>query len=105
MSTPLLRMVCLTLQSLSVGSLHRPPSASRSGPSSRRTGNDINPCSLTQPCRGFTAAIAQVIAGGEVIALDSAAYGPVTITQSVSIIGPAGVYVGISVIPPTNTVA
>src|SRR5512141_2377174 len=61
-------------------------------------GNDANPCSRALPCRSFGAAILQVIVGGEVIALDSAAYGPVVITQSVSIIGPAGVYVGISVI-------
>ena len=67
-------------------------------------GFDTDPCSLAKPCRSFGAAIAQVIVGGEVIALDSAAYGPVSISQSVSIIGPAGVYVGISVIPPTNTV-
>jgi len=59
-------------------------------------GNDANVCSLTQPCRGFAAAITQTISGGEVIALDSAGYGPVTITQSVSIIAPAGVYAGIS---------
>jgi len=67
-------------------------------------GNDANPCSLALPCRGFNAAIAQVVSGGEVIVLDSAGYGPMAITQSVSIIAPAGVYAGISVITPTNTV-
>jgi hypothetical protein len=60
-------------------------------------GSDANPCSLTLPCRGFAAAVSQTNAGGEVIVLDSAGYGPVTITQSVSIIAPAGVYAGISV--------
>jgi len=67
-------------------------------------GNDANPCSLALPCRAFSFAIAKVVDGGEVIALDSAAYGPVTISQSVSIIGSAGAYVGLSVIAPTNTV-
>jgi hypothetical protein len=67
-------------------------------------GNDANPCSLASPCRSFGAAIAQVIAGGEVIVLDSAGYGPTVITQSVSIIAPAGVYAGISVISPANTI-
>jgi hypothetical protein len=67
-------------------------------------GNDANPCSLALPCRAFSFAIAQVIPGGEVIVLDSAGYGPVTITQSVSLIAPAGMYAGISVIPPANTV-
>jgi len=60
-------------------------------------GNDANPCSIVSPCRAFAAAIAQTIAGGEVIVLDSAGYGPVTISQSVSIIAPAGVYAGITV--------
>jgi Right handed beta helix region len=61
------------------------------------TGNDANPCSLMLPCRAFAAAITLTIPGGEVIVLDSAGYGPVIITQSVSIIAPAGVYAGISV--------
>src|SRR3981189_196245 len=49
------------------------------------------------PCRGFARAITQTSAGGEVIVLDSAGYGPVTVTQSVSITSPPGVYAGISV--------
>ena len=61
------------------------------------SGNDANVCSLTLPCRGFAAAVAQTTAGGEVIVLDSGGYGPVTITQSVSLIAPAGVYGGITV--------
>ena len=61
-------------------------------------GNDANPCSLVQPCRTFGAAITQTSAGGEVIVLDSAGYGAVTITKSVSIIAPAGIYAGISVL-------
>jgi hypothetical protein len=60
-------------------------------------GSDVNPCSLLLPCRTFGAAITQAIAGGEVIVLDSAGYGPVVITQSVSITAPVGVYAGISV--------
>jgi len=61
------------------------------------TGNDTAPCSLTQPCRGFARAITQTNSGGEVIVLDSAGYGPVTITKSVSLIAPGGVYAGITV--------
>ncbi len=59
-------------------------------------GSDLNPCSLSQPCRSFLFAIAQTAPGGEVIVLDSAGYGPVTISQSVSIIAPPGVYAGIT---------
>lgn len=61
------------------------------------TGNDANPCSLTLPCRGFAAAVGAVGAGGEVIVLDSAGYGPFTVAKSVSIIAPAGVYAGVTV--------
>ena len=60
-------------------------------------GSDAFGCTLTQPCRSFAAAIAKTSANGEVIVLDSAGYGPVTITKSVSIIAPAGVYAGVSV--------
>lgn len=66
------------------------------------TGNDANPCSIAAPCRGFAAALAQTTAGGEVIVLDSAGYGIVTISQPVSIIAPSGVYAGISVSAATD---
>ena len=60
-------------------------------------GNDLNACSLAAPCRSFAAAIAQTSTGGEVIVLESAGYGAVTITKSVSLIAPPGIYAGISV--------
>ena len=60
-------------------------------------GTDANSCSITAPCRSFAAAVAQTLAGGEVIVQDSAGYGPVTVAQSVSITAPPGVYAGISV--------
>jgi hypothetical protein len=60
-------------------------------------GNDANACSIGAPCRGFAAALAQTATNGEVIVLDSAGYGPATITQAVSIEAPTGIYAGISV--------
>jgi hypothetical protein len=60
-------------------------------------GSDVNPCTLASPCRSFGAAIAQTSSGGEVIVLDSAGYGPVVISQAVSIIAPTGVYAGVTV--------
>ena len=54
-------------------------------------------CSITKPCRAFSEAIGVTNSGGEVIVLDSAGYGPVTINQSVSLIAPAGAYAGITV--------
>jgi len=61
------------------------------------TGVDTNPCTITAPCRGFATAVSKTNPDGEVIVLDSAGYGPVTVAQSVSIIAPPGVYGGISV--------
>jgi len=60
-------------------------------------GNDANDCSLAFPCRTFDRAITVVAAGGEVVILDTAGYGPFTIGKSVKVIGPSGVYGGISV--------
>jgi parallel beta helix pectate lyase-like protein len=59
-------------------------------------GNDANPGSITSPKRSFTSALTVTDAGGEIVVLDSAGYGPVTISQSVSIIAPPGVYAGIT---------
>jgi len=61
------------------------------------SGVDNPTCSVVAPCREFAAAVTATLPGGEVVALDSAGYGTVTITQSVSIIAPPGVYAGISV--------
>lgn len=61
------------------------------------TGSDLSPsCSLTAPCRSFGAALLQTLANGEIIVLDSAGYGPVTIDKAVSIIAPLGVYAGVT---------
>jgi len=61
------------------------------------SGDDTNPCTFAQPCRAFAAAIAQTSDGGEIVVLDSAGYGPVAITQSVSIIAAPGVFAGVTV--------
>jgi hypothetical protein len=63
------------------------------------TGSDANTgnnCAFTTPCRGFAAAMTVVDAGGEVVALDAAGYGVVTITKSVSIVANPGFYAGIA---------
>jgi hypothetical protein len=67
-------------------------------------GNDTNPCTNALPCRSFGHAIGQTNAGGEIVVLDSAGYGRVTINKSVTIVAPPGVYAGISVFPGTNGV-
>ena len=75
-------------------------------------GNDANTafnCSLVAPCRSFNAAISVTDPGGELVILDTAGYGPMTIGKSIKVIGPSGVYGGISVLggvgppPPPTT--
>ena len=62
------------------------------------TGSDAAACSLAAPCRGFAAALVQTNPGGEIVVLDSAGYGPVTINKAVSIVVPPGIYAGVSVL-------
>ena len=57
-------------------------------------GNDVLPCTRDLPCRNFQRAHDAVAARGEIVALDSAAYGSVNITKSVIINTPDGVYAG-----------
>ena len=51
------------------------------------TGDDVNPCSRTSPCRTYNGAIAKTVAGGTVSTLDPGSFGPVTITKSITIDG------------------
>lgn len=48
-------------------------------------GDDANPCSRTAPCKTFAGAISKTAASGEINALDSAGFGAVTITKSITI--------------------
>jgi hypothetical protein len=59
-------------------------------------GSDGNPCSRIAPCRTLGQAILGTNAGGEVVVLDSAGYGPVSIAKAISIIAAPGVHAGIS---------
>jgi hypothetical protein len=57
-------------------------------------------CSFLQPCRTFQNAVNNVAAGGEVTAIDSAGFGQISITQSVTITSPPGIEAG--VVAPAN---
>jgi hypothetical protein len=59
-------------------------------------GNDANNCAVVTPCRSFGRAITQTNAGGEIVALDSAGYGPFTIDRAVTVEAAPGVYAGIT---------
>jgi len=52
------------------------------------TGGDLATCTVPDPCRTFGVAMSKTNAGGEVIVLSSAGYGPFTVTKSISIISP-----------------
>ncbi|HEV8013967.1 MAG TPA: hypothetical protein VGP48_00465 [Stellaceae bacterium] len=64
------------------------------------TGNDSNTatnCSSSAPCRSFSAAYGITAPGGEIIAIDTAGFGVLTITGPISIIGtPQGAEVTVS---------
>src|SRR5450631_749778 len=49
------------------------------------TGDDMNPCSRTAPCRTFAAAISKTATNGFINCIDNAGYGSVTITRSMTI--------------------
>ena len=53
-------------------------------------GNDMNPCSLTAPCKTWAGAFIKTAAGGEMDALDSGGYGSLTINKAMTIDGGTG---------------
>lgn len=62
-------------------------------------GNDANiasNCTFLNPCRSFTGAQTVTDDGGEIVALDAAGYGVVTITKSIGITANPGFYAGIT---------
>ena len=64
------------------------------------TGNNANTatfCAVTAPCKTFAAAVTVVADNGEVVALNTAPYGSVTLTRSISLTAAPGAYAGISV--------
>jgi hypothetical protein len=62
-------------------------------------GNDANTatsCGFANPCRGFTAAQGVTDPNGEIVALDAAGYGTITITKSITLTANPGFYAGIA---------
>src|SRR3954463_13269400 len=51
------------------------------------TGDDVNPCSRTAPCKTFAGAISKTAAGGEIDVLDPGGFGTVTIAKAITIDG------------------
>jgi len=67
-------------------------------------GSDSNPCTFGSPCKTFQQAVNVVAGGGEVTAIDSAGFGPVTISHAVTITSPAGVEAGIAAMSGGNAI-
>lgn len=64
---------------------------------SQREGEDKARCGgIDKPCATFSFAVTRALAGGRVMVLDSGEYGPVTITKSLTIEAPEGVFALIS---------
>jgi Right handed beta helix region len=64
------------------------------------SGNDANTatgCGLAAPFRSFASAQTVVNDGGEIVALDGAGYGAITVTKNVTITANPGFYAGIGV--------
>jgi hypothetical protein len=59
-------------------------------------GSGSNPCTFGSPCKTFQHAHDAVAASGEISAIDSAGFGPLTITKSVTITSPPGIEAGIA---------
>jgi hypothetical protein len=68
-------------------------------------GSDSNPCTITQPCQHFQAAVNATAAGGEVDALDPADYGPFIISHAITIAGEGWSYVAPPATGPGNPTA
>ena len=67
---------------------------------SRRTfvavaGSDANDCTFSTPCRTFAGAVPNTAPGGEITALDSGAYGVVTIDKALTLQGAPGAHVAL----------
>jgi len=77
------------------GSLASAPAHARARVFVASYGNDANPCTFGSPCKTFQQAVNVVDACGEVTAIDSAGFGPISISKSVTITSPDGVEAGI----------
>ena len=62
--------------------------------SSGSDANTASGCGLAAPCRSFSSAQTVVSDGGEIVALDAAGYGPITITKNVTVTANPGFYAG-----------
>src|SRR6516162_8229175 len=96
--------LALIATTLSCGLFTMPAQAQRARVFVASYGNDSNPCTFGSPCKTFQQAVNVVAVGGEVTAIDSAGFGPINITQAVTITSPDGVEAGIVPNPGGNAI-
>src|SRR5437588_2590816 len=65
--------------------LHAAPAQAQTRTWVSGLGDDDNPCSRSAPCKTFAGAISSTAVNGEINCVDSAGYGTVTITFSITI--------------------
>src|SRR5688500_12546563 len=58
-------------------------------------GSDANDCTFATPCRTFAGAVPNTAPGGEITALDSGAYGVVTIDRALTLQAAPGAHVAL----------
>ena len=80
-------LVVLAVAAAGVVVLAPPASAQATRTWVSGTGDDVNPCSRTAPCKTWQGAISKTAVGGVIDALDDGGYGALTITKAITIEG------------------
>jgi hypothetical protein len=89
---PFTLLACVLIASVAAAPAH----AQRARTFVASTGVDNGTCSFSQPCRTFQGAFGVTAVGGEITAIDTAGYGSLSITHSVTITNPPGIEAGIA---------
>ena len=91
-----MRLVTISCAAVLCVLLASPASAQNPRSFVASAGLDSNDCTRPAPCRTFNKAISVSVAGAEIVALDSAGYGPITVDRSIQIVAPEGVHAAIT---------
>jgi hypothetical protein len=88
MTTQAIRVVCTSV--LAVLLVAAPASAQATRTWVSNTGDDVNPCSRSAPCRTFVGALSKTATGGYINVMDDGSFGGVSIGKSITIDGDGG---------------
>lgn len=90
MSSPF-RLGCVIVGGCLTMALATGPAMAGSRSAVSIAGSDTGTCPVTAPCRTLAYAVTQTSLNGEILVKDSGGFGPVTITQAVTINAPPGI--------------